>query len=251
VALALSTSVTQAAQIVFTFNCIIVNATTCTPTSPLGTLTLTDSIVNPNRVDLDLVILPRDGVGGLKQFYLNHEPLPPGPRFRLVSQNAAPGTFDAVGNSSMGLDNAGPNHTTLDLSLAPITTGALTYSASLLRGRYWYPYGEYNLEVGMFDLKDANGLLYAAFETVSGDTTLYAGARGLIVEEPTPPEPPAPPVTASTLLPPPGFADAPVPAQTPPAVQAINMPEPGTLPLLAIAATFLALALNRTKALMR
>jgi hypothetical protein len=208
-------SATQAAQVVFTFNCIIVDATTCNPTSPLGSLTLTDSVVDPRRVDLDLSIYAQQGLGGLKYFYLNYDQsLPAGPVFGLVAQNAAPGVVEPVALVAQGLNNIGPAGARLDLGLYPETFGVLTYSASLARARFFSaPYNHSDLNLDMFDLKDANGLLYAALETVSG---LYLGSRDIL-----PDLPPLPEGSSAAV----------------PVVQEVGeLPEPGTLALLCVAA---------------
>src|SRR5258708_36939263 len=85
----LFTTTTHAGAITFTYDCAIVNATTCTAGGPFGTLTLTDSIVDPNRVDLDLVLkAPNLGAGatGVNNFFLNYDnsaPFGPGLSFKM------------------------------------------------------------------------------------------------------------------------------------------------------------------------
>ena len=117
---------TRAAQVVFTFNCIIVNATTCNPTSPLGSLTLADSVADSRRVDLDLTINTQQGIGGLKYFYLNYDQsLPAGPVFGLVAQDAAPDVSEPVSLVSEGSNNTGPAGTRLDLRLFPEASGGV------------------------------------------------------------------------------------------------------------------------------
>jgi hypothetical protein len=206
---------TRAAQVVFTFNCIIVNATTCNPTSPLGSLTLADNVADSRRVDLDLTINTQQGIGGLKYFYLNYDQsLPAGPVFGLVAQDAAPDVSEPVSLVSQASNNTGPAGTRLDLRLYPEASGVFAYSASLARARFFSaPYNHSDLNLDMFNLKDANGLLYAALETVSG---VYAGSMDIAPDLPTLPE------GSSAAV---------------PVVQEVGeLPEPGTLALLSVAA---------------
>jgi hypothetical protein len=62
----------QAGSVTFTFNCVSDNTfpSTCIAGGPFGTLTLTDSLVDPNRVDVDLNLTPPFG-DTLEKFYLN------------------------------------------------------------------------------------------------------------------------------------------------------------------------------------
>jgi hypothetical protein len=102
----------------------------------------------------------------------------------------------------------------MDLKLYPETFGVLTYSTSLARTRFFSaPYNDADLDLDMFNLKDANGLLYAALETTSG---VYAGSRDI------PPEIPQLPESSVQA------ADTTV-------GQAGELPEPGTLVLICVA----------------
>jgi hypothetical protein len=83
----------QADSITFVFNCHFANTSpaTCVPGGPFGTLTLTDSVVDPKRVDVDLVLTPLFG-DALEKVYMNWAPpYLPNHRFYLVPQDAAPG----------------------------------------------------------------------------------------------------------------------------------------------------------------
>jgi len=175
----------HAAAITFTYNCTIVDATTCTTGGPFGTLTLTDSIVDPNRIDLDLVLNgPNLGAGaaGVNNFFLNYDnsaPFGAGLAFKMVAQSDPAGTFaDSAGVGDVSFDSQGPLGTTLDIRLNPVgSTPSLTFSASLvLRSNVGPAHTEYDLDVSMFDLKDANNLLYSAFNTLPGPRTFSYGA---------------------------------------------------------------------------
>jgi hypothetical protein len=83
----------QASTITFLFDCRITNTatSTCSPGGPFGTLTLTDSLVDPNRVDIDLALAPLFG-DSLEKVYMNWVPaFLTNHKFYLVPQNAAPG----------------------------------------------------------------------------------------------------------------------------------------------------------------
>ena len=62
----------QASSVTFTFNCQSANTSpsTCTPGGPFGTLTLADSAVDPNRVDISWNLTPAFGAT-LEKVYLN------------------------------------------------------------------------------------------------------------------------------------------------------------------------------------
>src|SRR6187549_1345532 len=65
----------QASSLTFTFNCTILNtdpATCGLPTGSFGTLTLTDSDINTNLVNIDITITPLAGATGLDKFFLNY-----------------------------------------------------------------------------------------------------------------------------------------------------------------------------------
>src|SRR5690348_2433344 len=68
-----------AAAITFNYDCAIVNATTCTASAnPFGTLTLTDSLIDTNRVDVDVILngaailALNPSFTGLNNFYVNY-----------------------------------------------------------------------------------------------------------------------------------------------------------------------------------
>jgi hypothetical protein len=173
--------VLEAAPIQFTFDCTIVNATTCTPGGPFGTLTLSDSAVDPNRVDVDLVIYPHAGVTGVSRFYLNTSVVPPGFHdWRLLEQSAPAGSYNTNTNGLIGysVDHYGAGIMfTLDIEADPPNTATFAYSGSILLASTLSGHAEFDLDPAMFNVKDENNQLYAAFDTVPNGTSLNAGAR--------------------------------------------------------------------------
>ena len=131
-----------ASPVTFVFNCQIVqtNNDTCVPGGPYGTLTLTDSLVDPNRVNIDLVIAPPANLGQpLEQFYLNFgDPFLTNHQFFLVGQNTAAGTDnDSTPYQGLTLGSVGYTNSNIafgqfgfDMNPNP-TSGAQTFSGSL------------------------------------------------------------------------------------------------------------------------
>jgi hypothetical protein len=170
----------QAAPIQFTFDCQIVNPTTCSPGGPFGTLTLKDSVIDPNRVDVDLVIYPHPGVTQIANFFMNtNAAVPTGYVWRLLEQSAPSGSFNTNLNGSIGYtpDGRGPGFMfTFDLQPDPPNTSIYTYSGSILLASAAGGHAEFDLDPSMFNVKDELGNLYAAFNTLPNGTSLNAGA---------------------------------------------------------------------------
>jgi PEP-CTERM motif len=174
------------ASIVFTYNCTVTSATTCpTGGGPFGTVTLTDSVVDPNRVDINVAlnsanILAQDSFyTGLNNFYLNYNgPTPSNTSFVMVLQSDAAGSHsNDGGDASLNSNSEGPDSTTLDMLLNPAgSASSSTFSASLVLFSNLSGHAETNLDASMFDLIDANNLLYSAFDTLPSDHTFKGGS---------------------------------------------------------------------------
>lgn len=132
-----------ASNITFVFNCQILqtNNDECVPGGPYGTLTLSDSLVDPNRVNIDIAIAPLANFGQpLEQFYLNFaDPYLTNHKFFLVGQNTAAGTDNdstpyqglTVGQvASYTNSNLELGQFAFDLNPNP-TSGLQTFSGSL------------------------------------------------------------------------------------------------------------------------
>jgi hypothetical protein len=182
----------QAGKITFGFNCVISNATTCNSAGQFGTLTLTDSLVDANRIDIDVVLnagniqAENAFATGLNNFFLNYG----GPRdartsFKLVRQSDPSGTFGTTSSEvEINLNNMGPLGTTLDIALNPVVGGppSWTYSGSLVLRLDANPHTELDLDVSMFYLKDANDLLYAGFDTTPTNHKFFGGSTVIASE---------------------------------------------------------------------
>ena len=176
----------HASSISFTFDCTVQNTTpaTCTASQPVGTVTLTDSVVDPNRVDLNVTLFSSalSGVTGLDKLFLNYDnSVTVGGAthrtFGLVSQSALAGDHASAGNTNINFNAVGPFHTMLDLSVDPNNNPGLTFAGSLVVYSTDGPlHAESNLDVSMFDDQDANGLLYAAFNTLGANQNQQYGA---------------------------------------------------------------------------
>ncbi len=176
----------EAGKITFGFNCVISNATTCNSGGQFGTLTLTDSLVNANRIDIDVVLNAANiqaenaFATGLNNFFLNYG----GPRdahtsFKLVRQSDPSGTFGTTSSDvEINVNNMGPLGTTLDIALNPVVGGppSWTYSGSLVLRLDANPHAEIDLNISMFYLKDANDLLYAGFDTTPANHKFFGGS---------------------------------------------------------------------------
>jgi hypothetical protein len=169
----------EASSITFVFDCAILNTNpaTCTPGSAVGSLTLTDSLVDPNRVDVSVNIFsPPAGVTGLDNFFLNYNNAvtvggASNREFKLVSDL---GNF---GDVNVNFNTLGPYQTTLDIKLDPnSSTPSYTYSGSFFVQSTDSGHAESNIDVSMFDLKDADGLFYAAINTLPANQNQQFGA---------------------------------------------------------------------------
>jgi hypothetical protein len=134
-------------------------------------------------VDLNLVVYPHTGVDQLNSFFMNTSVVPATSYvWRLLDPTAPVGSFNTSLSGSVGYapDGRGPGIMfTFDLQPNPDST-LLTYSGSLLLASSLSGHAEFNLDPGMFNLKDENGQLYAAFNTLPNGTSLDAGARASI-----------------------------------------------------------------------
>lgn len=159
-------------------------------TGSYGTLTLSDSAVDPNRVDITLTAtpLPAYATGSLEQFYINFAtPFLTNHKFYLVPVNAAAGpassntpyptTLGTVGYTN-GVTNYNFANFVFDLNPNP-TSGALTFTGSLaLYDQLPNPDQVKNLDVGMFDLTSGgtnSPPMYAGYRltNVTTDNALY------------------------------------------------------------------------------
>jgi hypothetical protein len=174
----------SASSLTFTFDCRILNTNpaTCDPSISVGTLKLTDSAIDPNRVDLELnlvtALLP-DAVG-IHELYLNYNnAIAVGGnthlQMELVAQNASSGNHTLAGDTNVIFDSVGPFHTRLDIRLGNVTDFTFLRSLVLFSKQDG---SESNLDVEMFNLRDADSLLFAAFDTLPSNDRLRFGASG-------------------------------------------------------------------------
>jgi hypothetical protein len=188
------------ATLLFTFDCSIVNATTCTTGGgPFGTLTVTDSAVDANRVDFSVILngpnilAKNSNFTGLNNFYLNYSgPTPANSTFNLVFvTDPIQTTNNGAGDAAVNLNSQGPSGTTLDILLNPAgSVPSLTYTGSLVLYSNLSGHAETNLDSTMFMGIDANNLLYAAFDTLPTNHTYAGGASGApVVQTNNVPEP--------------------------------------------------------------
>lgn len=126
-------------------------------------------------------------VTGLDNFYLNYNnavPFVSGLDFKMVLQTDPAGTFNATtGDGTVNFNNQGPAGTTLDILLDPSGPASFTFSGSLVLRSNSVGHLESNLDASMFDLKDANNLLYSAFDTKPANQAFKYGATsdGLVI----------------------------------------------------------------------
>jgi hypothetical protein len=177
----------EASSITFIFDCTILNTTpaTCTPGGPFGSLTLTDSTVDANRVDVNVSLFSPTPAGAtdIDKFFLNFNNAltiggPGNLTFGMVSQTALAGNHTPSGSITFGTNNQGPYKTTLDMKLDPNGTDTgFSYAGSIVvYNETDNLHLESNLDVNMFDLKDANGLFYAAINTLPANQNQQFGA---------------------------------------------------------------------------
>jgi hypothetical protein len=174
----------SADMVTFTFNYYTipphVAPHTPIPGGPFGTLTLTDSVVDPNRVDIDLTIapLPAYAAAQLEQFYINFQtPFLTNHQFYLVDQSTAPtgASNDPFPGPDLGTVGYASGVTTFDFAdfvfdVRPNpTSGAQTFAGSLsLYNQLPNPDVPVNLDVGMFNLTSGgtnSPPMYAGYRT--------------------------------------------------------------------------------------
>jgi hypothetical protein len=181
----------EASSITFIFDCTILNTNpaTCTPGGPFGSLTLTDSIVDSNRVDVNVSLFSPAPAGAtdIDKFFLNFSNAltiggPGNLTFGMVSQAALAGNHTPSGSITFGTSNQGPFQTTLDMKLDPNGTDTgFSYAGSIVVFNATDSlHAESNLDVNMFDLKDADGLFYAAINTLPSNQNQQFGATTVI-----------------------------------------------------------------------
>lgn len=176
----------EASSITFVFDCTILNTSpaTCTPGGPFGSLTLTDSIVDPNRVDVNVSLFSPTPAGAtdMDKFFLNfNNAVAIGGAghltFGMVSQAALTGDHTPSGSITFGDSNQGPFQTTLDMKLDPNGTDTgFSYAGSIVVYSTDNPHNETNIDVTMFDLKDPDGVFYAAINTLPSNQNQQFGA---------------------------------------------------------------------------
>jgi hypothetical protein len=256
VALAMMCTATtvQAEPIIFNFNCTLVNATTCTPGPQLATMTLSDSTAVRDRVDIDIAISPALGLTSLNRLYLNYgrsifDVL--GRYFSIVRASTVAGSFGNEDGNEVNSDKLGPLGIGMDIAVglaANATTIALgfpnntlSFTGSLVIRTEIGPYGEGDLDAAAFETKDHNNLLYAALELATTNGIVYAGAP--LVHHPSD----VLPIGNINLTPPPEVLPPPDLTQTSGTLIQADVPEPGTLGLLGVAAAFLGSAIGLKK----
>lgn len=135
----------QAASVTFDLNCVWSgsgNNSTCTPTTSFGTVTLTDSTVNSNWIEI-LVSLTNGG--DLGRLYLNYDLTGP------TSQSGWSWGGNDIDSVSLDGNDVGPgDYDYLDISISP-EDGDSYWSSTLFfkrNGQNQYQ----NLDVSMFNL---------------------------------------------------------------------------------------------------
>jgi hypothetical protein len=176
----------QAASITFIFDYHIGATGLTGPSGPWGSVTISDSVIDPNRVDIALTLTPPAGFTGLDLFYLNLDlqpdipPIGTDPDFLVKTLNYLVPTTNAAGNIGGTLGTVGYSDGTsqfavngflFDLTPNPTST-ALTFTGS------WALYIDntspladtpVNLDVNMF-------LTPSAFTATGGQTIpMFAG----------------------------------------------------------------------------
>ena len=189
----------EASTYTMTFDCVVqnTNPATCRGTTPVATLTISDSLANPNRVNLSFKFLTPmpEGARSLGKLFLNYNNAfevsgAVDRKFALVSDSALPGDHTSDGDIDFNPDSLGPFETMLDLSIDPNGDPGLTYLGSLALYSTTSDHTELNLDASMFVLFDGQPLLCAAFDTLPANHDQKYGARscgqGLIASVPEP-----------------------------------------------------------------
>jgi hypothetical protein len=174
-------------SITFAFDCTIVNVAppnTCTPGGDWGRLTLTDSLVDTNRVDVDITITPLPGATGIARFYLNYDNSvtvggATNRTFGMVAQNAPAGDHTPAGTVDLNFNTLGPFQTQLDLRMDPSLNPGLEFHGSLVVYSTLSGHAESDLAFGMFVGLDSSNL-YAAYDTLPDNQSQQYGARSIV-----------------------------------------------------------------------
>jgi len=182
----------EATSITFVFDCSIqnTNPATCTPGGPYGSLTLTDSVLDANRVDVNVSLFSPTPAGatGMDKFFLNfNNAVTIGGSghltFGMVSQTALTGDHTPSGSIAFTApgNNQGPFHATLDMKLDPNGTDTgFSYAGSIVVYSTDNPHNETNIDVDMFNLKDADDLFYSAINTLPSNQNQQYGATTVV-----------------------------------------------------------------------
>jgi hypothetical protein len=138
----------QAAAITFIFDYHINGGPLTGPSGPWGSITISDSAVDPNRVDFSLTVTPPSPFDGLLQFYVNLDLDPDSPATgidpdfvsktlnylvpigTLASQNQSAATLGSVAYTDGALGNTTNLNGFLFDVLPNPTSTALTFSGS-------------------------------------------------------------------------------------------------------------------------
>jgi hypothetical protein len=147
----------QADTVTFNFNCQVTPHApggVCVPGGSFGTVTLTDSIVDPNRVDISAQLTPGFGQT-LERLLLNFTgTLPPQNKLVMVSQMAPAGSQGPTVGSAQICNNCQVlGQFDFDVRLSPQPPPNLTFSGSLaLFDTNPPPDQEVNLDVSNFNV---------------------------------------------------------------------------------------------------
>jgi hypothetical protein len=234
----------HAEKIVFDFNLKCFFHFSCTPVEKIGTLALSNSTVDPNRVDFMFSV--SSPIVRLDRLYLNYAGLEvnAGARYvSIVEVNAAPGVLGDETGNSVWMDHIGAAawfDISVDLHRSPAQ-----FSGSLVLGEPVAFNGRrpVNLDAAMFDTKDPDSWIYAELIGATPETMVwYVATVSYRLSYPD-----VLPIGHINLTSPPEVLPPPDPTQSSAALIQADVPEPGTLGLLGLAAGFLAGAMRRRK----
>jgi len=198
---ALASAPAQATPISFTYDCKHTAAATCGAAGPFGTITLNDSTIDANRVDVTLTLNQAAiqgvdaGIKGLNNFFLNYNgPTAANTVLRMVLQtDAANTTSPTIGDispnptGSFTPDNQGAFDKPFDLLLDPngSAEGVWSYAASIVMFSTNAGHAETNLDMTMFMLRDQNVQLWAGFDTLPTNSSFRFGALTQVTPQTT------------------------------------------------------------------
>jgi hypothetical protein len=230
----------HAEKIVFDFNVKCFFQFSCAAVEKIGTLTLSNSTVDANRVDFTLAISPP--IVRLDRLYLNYggPEVNAGARYvSIVEVNAAPGVLGDETGNYVSVDRIGAAawfDISVDLHRSPVQfAGSLVLSEPTAFTRHQ----AVNLNAAMFNVQDPDSWIYAELIGGTAETTVWYGATVSHVVS----EPDLLAIGNINVPPPP---DTVVNEPSGAVVQAA-LPEPGTLGLLGVAAAFLGSAIGLKK----